>query len=315
MLLIFILGACSNSDNQDEQVEENYPDDSIKIIVPWDAGGDTDAVYRILAENLSEVLDQEVIIENIAGGSGVVGSQEALNENNDGYTLLAIHESLSMSELTGQADFGVNDFEPVALMTSTYKAVATNKDSSWDDMEDLVEDAKENPGEITFSASIGSISQLEPAMLQTASDIEFNIVGFDGTAERMKAIVGGDVDLGTVSVTAGKEYLEDDRMKLLGFGGEERNDQIPDVPTLKEQGIDIVSATNRGLAFPKDTPDEIVEKMSDALQEVSESEDFQEKIEDMGSEVNFIGDDEYTDYLVEEEKEIKESLIESDLMD
>src|SRR5699024_7383088 len=82
-------------------------------------------------------LDQEVIIENIAGGSGVVGSQEALNENNDGYTLLAIHESLSMSELTGQADFGVNDFEPVALMTSTYKAVATNKDSSWDDMEDL----------------------------------------------------------------------------------------------------------------------------------------------------------------------------------
>src|SRR5699024_9775747 len=209
MLLIFILGACSNSDNQDEQVEENYPDDSIKIIVTWDAGGDTDAVYRILAENLSEVLDQEVIIENIAGGSGVVGSQEALNENNDGYTLLAIHESLSMSELTGQADFGVNDFEPVALMTSTYKAVATNKDSSWDDMEDLVEDAKENPGEITFSASIGSISQLEPAMLQTASDIEFNIVGFDGTAERMKAIVGGDVDLGTVSVTAGKEYLED----------------------------------------------------------------------------------------------------------
>src|SRR5699024_2012170 len=227
----------------------------------------------------------------------------------------AIHESLSMSELTGQADFGVNDFEPVALMTSTYKAVATNKDSSWDDMEDLVEDAKQNPGEITFSASIGSISQLEPAMLQTASDIEFNIVGFDGTAERMKAIVGGDVDLGTVSVTAGKEYLEDDRMKLLGFGGEERNDQIPDVETLKEQDIDIVSATNRGLAFPKDTPDEITEKMSEALQEVAESDDFREQLEEMGSEVNFIGADEYGEYLDEEEKDIKKSLEESSLLD
>src|SRR5699024_10671884 len=314
--LIFMLAACgSSSDGQNAQDTEDYPNDSIKIIVPWDAGGDTDAVYRIVGEELSEVLDQNVIIENIAGGSGIIGSQEALTSKNDGYTMLAIHESLPMSDLMGQADFGIDDFQPIALMTSSSRAIATSVDSPWDDMEDLLDDEEDNPGDITFAASIGSITQLEPAMLQTAADVEFNIVGFDGTAERMKAVVGNDVDLATVSVTAGKEYLDDGRMKLLGFGGEERNEQIPDIETLKEQGIDVVSSTNRGLAFPKDTPEEIIEKMSEALQEVAEDSDFQKQIEDTGSEVNFIGSDQYADYLIKEEEDIEKSLINSDLID
>src|SRR5699024_9253551 len=287
ILLILILGACSNSDEQVEQQVDDYPEESIKLIVPWYAGGDTDIIFRLVADGLSEEMGEKVVIENIAGGSGVVGAQEFLSAENDGYTLLAVHDSVTLSQLTGQADFGFDDFEPISLLTSDYDTVATHPDSKWEDMEDLIEDAKENPGEITFAASVGSTTQLLPAMIQSAADVEFNIVGYDGTAERMKAIAGGDVDLGGVSVAAGKEYLEDDRMKLLGFAGDERSEQLPDTETLGEQGVEAEVATNRGIVAPQDTPDEIIEILSEALDEVVNDEEFEEKVSELGTDTNY----------------------------
>lgn len=310
LFCLFVIAACSSQ----EEEAENYPSRDIRLIVPWDAGGDTDAINRIIAEELEQELDTTVVVENIPGGSGVVGAQQALQENNDGYTLVAIHDSVAMSQLTGQADFGYFDFEPISLMTSTYQMVATNPNNPWDSMEDVVADANENPGEISYGASVGSTSQLEPALIQTAADIEFNIVGFDGTANRMQAIVANDIDLGSVSVPAGKDYLEDDRMKLLGYTGEERHEDMPDIPTLQEQGIDVVNATNRGIAVPKDTPEEIVSQLNEALENVANSESFQERIKSIGTDVNFLGTGEYIEFLENSEVEMQESLEQSGLL-
>ena len=314
LLLVAMLSACSNS-KDNSKAAANYPKKTIQLIVPWDAGGDTDAVNRIIAEELEDVLGQTVVVKNIPGGSGVIGAQEALNAKNDGYTLLGVHDSVAMSDLMGQADFGYFDFEPISLMTSTYNAIATNPDNPWDSMEDLAEDAKANPGEISYAASIGSISQLEPALIQTSADIEFNIVGFDGTAQRMKALVANDVALGSVSLTAGKDYMEDGRMKLLGYTGEERSDDLPDLPTLKEQGIDIVSAANRGIMAPKDTPDAIIKKLDGALEEVANRDTFKKKMDDLGTEVNYQNTANYREFLKENEKQMKESLESSNLID
>src|SRR5699024_7019885 len=224
LMAVLGLTACgADGQSEGDAQAENYPNKSIQIVVPWDAGGDTDAINRLIAQELENILDTYVVVKNVAGGSGVVGAQQVLNAKNDGYTLLSIHDSVAMSQLTGQSDFGYFDFEPISLMTSTYDAVATHPDSPWDSMKEVVEDAKENPGKISYAASIGSTSQLEPALIETAADIDFNIVGYDGTAKRMKAVVGNDVDLGGVSVIAGKDYLENDQMKLLGYTGEERS--------------------------------------------------------------------------------------------
>ncbi|MBP1948316.1 tripartite tricarboxylate transporter substrate binding protein [Virgibacillus litoralis] len=313
LIVIVALSACS-SDTSSEAQGSDYPSKSIQIIVPWDAGGDTDAVNRLIAKELETILDTEVVVKNIAGGSGVVGAQQALNADNDGYTLLSIHDSVAMSQLTGQSDFGYFDFEPISLMTSTYDAVATHPDSPWNSMEDVIQYAKENPGEISYAASIGSTSQLEPALIETAAGVDFNIVGYDGTAKRMKAVVGNDVDLGGVSVLAGKDYLEDDRMKLLGYTGGERSEVLPDLPTLKEQGIDVESATNRGLVAPKGTPEEIVEKLSNALKEVANSDSFKTKMDELGTDVNFKGTEEYVEFLEKNEADMKESLEKSGLL-
>lgn len=311
--LIVVLAGCSSQSSGGSSASA-YPKKTIKLIVPWSAGGDTDAIFRLVAAGLEKQLGQTVVVKNISGGGGTVGALKVLNADSDGYTLLAGHDSIAMSYLTGKTDFGYFDFEPVSLMTSTYDAIATNPASPWDSMKEVVKDAKANPGKITFGASIGSTSQLEPALIQAAADIKFNIVGYEGTAERMQAIVGDHLKLGGVSVVAGKEYLKADKMKLLGYMGPERSSVLPDVPTLKEQGIDVVSATNRGVYAPKGTSEEIIKKLSAALKKVANSDKFKSKMKKLGTDVNYKGYKEYNKYLKENKKDMEEALEKSGLL-
>ncbi|QUL78817.1 tripartite tricarboxylate transporter substrate binding protein [Brevibacterium sp. SMBL_HHYL_HB1] len=294
---------------------DSYPNKSIEMIVPWSAGGDTDAIFRMIGDGLKEELGADVVIKNVPGGGGSVGAQQAMAANNDGYTLLAGHDSIAISHISGETDFGYFDFEPISLMTSSYDYVATAADSSWDDMDDMIKDAKANPGEISYGASIGSTSQLEPALIQAVADVEFNIVGQKDTAERMQAVVGGHVDLGGVSVVAAKEYLDADKMKLLGYMAPERDDALPDVPTLKEQGIDAASATNRGLFAPEGTPEEIVDKVDDALAEVAEDQEFVDTLTDLGTDVNYKNTDEYETWLKDNQEEMQDAMEKAGMVD
>lgn len=307
VLLLFV-GACASPNSSGGAEGSDYPQKAIQLIVPWSAGGDTDAIFRLVGEGLTEELGQSVVIRNVAGGGGSVGAQQALNAENDGYTLLAGHDSIAISNLTGQTDFGYFDFEPVALMTSTYDFVATPADSPWNSMEEMVKDAETNPGKVTFGASIGSTSELEPALIQAATGVQFNIVGYQDTAARMQALAGSHVDLGGVSVVAGKEYLDAGKLKLLGYFGDERSDAVPDVPTLKEQGIDVSTATNRGVFAPKGTPDAIVEKLSTAMEKVASSEDFATTLRNLGTEVNYMGHKDYRSFLQKNTKEMESAM-------
>nr|WP_246231703.1 tripartite tricarboxylate transporter substrate binding protein [Sporosarcina jiandibaonis] len=268
----------------------------------------------MVGEELSKELGQKIVIQNISGASGIVGSQQALSAKPDGYTLLAVHDSIAMSEMTGQSDFGYDDFEPIAMITSTYDFIATSPENHWDSIEDLVQDAKQNPEKISYAASIGSTSQLEPVLLESVADIKLNIVGYDGTAERMKAVVANDVSLGSVSATAGKDYIADNRMKLLGYNGEERSNVLPDIPTLKEQGVDIVSGTNRGIVAPKGTPEEFIEKISYALEKIANNEDFIKRLEDLGTDVNFKNTKDYKEFIKSSTEEMKKLLETSGLL-
>lgn len=294
---------------------ESYPNKPIELIVPWSAGGDTDAIFRMIGEGLNEELGTNVVIKNVPGGGGSVGAQQAMAADSDGYTLLAGHDSIAISKISGGTDFGYFDFEPISLMTSSYDYVATGKDSPWDDMDDMIKDAKEKPGEISYGASIGSTSQLEPALIQVVANVEFNIVGQKDTAERMQAVVGGHVDLGGVSVVAAKEYLDADKMKLLGYMAPERDDALPDVPTLKEQGIDAESATNRGLFAPKGTSEEIIEKVDSALAKVAEDEEFVDTLTGLGTDVNYKSTSDYETWLNDNQKQMQDAMEKAGMVD
>jgi tripartite-type tricarboxylate transporter receptor subunit TctC len=302
-------GNQSEGNESTNDTATDWPSKPIKLIVPWGAGGDTDVISRLVNKYLEEELGTTIVVANIGGGGGSIGAQEVLNSESDGYTLLAGHDSIGLSNLMGKTDFSYFDFEPVVLVTTASQILATHVDNPWNNMQDLVDHLKENPGSISFGAALGSTSHTFPLGIQDVAGIEFNIVGYEGTAKRTQALLGNHVHLGATTVPAAKEYLKANQLKMLAIGSAERNPALPDLPTLKEQGIDFTSATNRGYFFPKGTPEEIVKKLSDALEKVAKNPEFIEAMESQGVEVNYKNTEDYIEWLKQGEDDLKEMLI------
>ena len=299
-ILALLLSACGSNSaggSGEGESESSYPEKTIKLIVPWAAGGDSDVIARITNKYLEEELGQKIIVTNIGGAGGAVGAQEALATEPDGYTLFAGHDSIAVSNLMGKTDFSYFEFEPVALMTTANQLIATHVDNEWESITDVVNELKENPESISFGATIGSTTHIVPLGIMDKSDVKFNIVSYEGTAERTQALLGNHLNLGSTTIPAAKEYLKAGQLKMLAIASAERNPALPDVPTLKEQGIDFVNATNRGYFFPKGTPKEIVKAMNDAMKKVAENPDYIKEMEDMGVNVNYMGTEDYTKYL------------------
>ncbi|MGP4079362.1 tripartite tricarboxylate transporter substrate binding protein [Pseudalkalibacillus sp. R45] len=300
MLLAFVFilsvatapAGCSSSGDS-----SNYPEKNIKLIVPWSAGGDTDVINRIAVKYLEKELDTKITIQNINGGSGSIGAEEAMKAEPDGYTILAGHDSIGISKLMGKTDFDYSSFEPVSLLTSAPQLIATHVDNPWDSMKDVVEQLKEDPESISFGASIGSTSHIVPLGIQDKADVKFKIVGYDGTAKRTQALLGQHLDFGATTIPAAKEYMKANQLKILGIATDERTPALPDVPTLKEQGIDFTNATNRGFFAPEGTPEEIVKTLSDAVKKVAENPKFVEEMEKMGVEVRYMDNEKYGKHL------------------
>src|SRR5512132_2642285 len=132
-----------------------YPDRPVKLIVPWAAGGDTDAIFRPFAPLLQKHLGSPVIIANIGGASGTVGAREAKTSPPDGYTIYAVHDYIHSTYYTGVADVNYWDFEPVCLIASTASVLTASPKTPWSDWKGLLADAKARPGQISVGATLG----------------------------------------------------------------------------------------------------------------------------------------------------------------
>src|SRR5699024_10528029 len=178
--------------------------------------------------------------------------------------------------------------------------------NDWENLDAVVAAAQDNPGQIKFGATAGTFSELLPIVIQDEKDIEVNIVMFDGSADRNTALLSGEADLGMISLSEAEQYLESGDITLISTLSGERITELPDVLTLSEQGVDFEHASARGLFAPKETPEEIIKKISDALGELAADEEFTERIATAGSTVEYIGYKEYTDSLDKAYKSIEE---------
>ena len=274
-----------------------YPTRPIVLIVPWAAGGDTDVLYRIVAEFAERELGQPVVVQNIPGGGGTVGAAEALRRPPDGYIWLAGHDSIALSYLTGVVDFSYFDFQPVALMTSTPEIWTARSGFPARDAREALELVRRNPGRYTFAATLGSTSHMFPLAMQVRGGLQFRLVSYEGTAERTQAAVGGHVDFIASNIASGKPYVDAGRLKFLAIATAERHPALPDVPTLKELGIDWEQAVNRGIYVPKGTDRAIVVQIAEALGRVARNPEFRARIDALGTQVNFLPLEQYEAFL------------------
>ena len=239
LCLVFLSGTMTFADE--------YPAKPIKLIVPWGAGGGTDALMRVIAHFAGKYLGQPMVVVNVPGVGGTMGARQGKDAKPDGYTLTATHESVISSRIVGVSDFDYSDFIPIANMTLTPAMVAARPNAPWNDMKDMIAAAKKSPATIKFGATLGSTSHFFPLDIANQAGIEFKIVGYEGTAKRQAALLGGFLDLGESNPAAGKKYFEAKKLKPLGIATEERHVLLPDVPTLKEQGVNVLFAVNRGV--------------------------------------------------------------------
>jgi tripartite-type tricarboxylate transporter receptor subunit TctC len=290
-----------------------FPERPIKMIVPWAAGGDTDNIFRPLAPELQKHLGQPVVIANVGGASGTVGAREARGAPPDGYTLYAVHDYIHLTFYAGVSDVKYSDFEPICMVSATPSVLTASAKTPWKSWQELLDDAKKRPGQITVGATLASTSHIFPALIEKAAGIKFKYVSYDGLAPRMNALLGGHVDLTDSNLTQ-KGKVDAGLLRFLAIASEKREPEIPDVPTLKELGLNVVYEVVRGLLVPKGTPEPVRAKLEEACAKATKEPGFAQAMKLQGTRVAFLGAKEYGQFLEKIDGENKAIMADLGLM-
>ena len=282
----------------------NFPDKRVTIVVPWNAGGGGDQVARALAPIVEEELGQTVTVTNITGGSGAVGFTEIHNADPDGYTIGIVGSSISTLKPVGSVPFNSSDFEPIIAVNYDPAAIIVKDDAPWQTVDELIEDAKANPGEILMGTSgTGGIWYLASLAFELKTGTEFNIIpDSGGAAPNMVKLLGGHVDVVAVGPNEAAAQLESGDARILALMGPERMEAFPDAPTMLEAGHDVEIISSRGFLAPKGTPREVIEILHDAFSVAVESEHYQEFIKNSVSNALNMDPDTYREFLAEDDQ-------------
>jgi len=273
-----------------------YPDRPVKLIVPWAAGGDTDNIFRPFTPALQKHLGGTVVIANVGGASGTVGAREAKNAPPDGYTLYAIHDYIHSTYYTGVSDVNYTDFEPICLISATPSILTASPKTKWSSWQELLNDAKARPGQITVGATLGSTSHFFPALIEKEAKIKLKYVSYEGLAPRMNAILGGHIDLTDSNLTQ-KGKVDAGQLKFLAIATEKRSPEIPNIPTLKELGVNVVYAVSRGIMVPKGTPADVLARLEAACAQATKEGAFVESMRKQGTDVRYLDRKAYAEFL------------------
>jgi tripartite-type tricarboxylate transporter receptor subunit TctC len=274
-----------------------YPDRPIKMIVPWAAGGDTDNIFRPFGQAFQKALGgTTVVIANIGGASGATGAREAKNSPPDGYTLYAVHDYIHSTYYTGISDVNYTDFEPICLVSATPSVLTASPKTKWTTLKELVDDAKARPGQISVGATLGSTSHFFPAIFEKEAGIKFKYVSYDGLAQRMNAILGGHNDLTDGNLTQ-KGKVDAGQLRFLAIGTEKRSPELPNVPTFKELGYNVVYSVSRGIMVPKGTPADINTRLEAACATATKDPAFAASMKVQGTDVRYLDRKAYAEFL------------------
>jgi len=272
------------------QAQSDWPNRPITLIVPFAAGGGVDASARFQATFLSQILGQSVVVENVGGAAGTIGSMRVAKASPDGYTMVMGNSGThvySQSIYKKKPYDTLTDFEPVALLTESPRILVARKDLPVNGLKDLVAYIQKNQKTMQYSsAGVGSGTHLPCALLNHRIGANVTMIPYKGENPALLDVVAGRADYMCATMQNGAVQAKQGGVKGIAVMAPRRSSAIPELATAGEQGVDGVDATVwNGLFFPKGTPKEIVDKMNAAVQKVLGREDVRKKLESMGLDV------------------------------
>ena len=282
--------ACTGNDLDDG----SYPRKPIKVIVPFDAGGGSDTFTRIIQEEVGKqhLLTQPMVVVNVPGAGGSIGSRRVKNARPDGYTILQLHEGLLTSKYSGNTNYGPEAFAPIAATGSMPHIIAVLQESEHHNLNDLLETASRSPDSLVFAVGLGAPSHFAALMLQEARPgAVFRYSQSGGGAKRFASLLGGHTDVTTFSIA---EYVEfkSGGIRALAILTPERHLDAPEIPTAIEQGIDVVSTNMHFWWAPKGTDPAKITVLANSLKSALDTDAVRAKLkQSLTDPIFLIGDE------------------------
>lgn len=268
--------------------ETKFPEKNIKIIVPFDAGGGVDICCRIIADAAGKDFfnGHSLVVENMPGGGAIVGQTNVANSKPDGYTMLAASAALVTNPIFNETTFETSDFRAIAMVCFDPQCLIVPKESPYNTLKEFVEAAKNKPLKMSTPGHTTS-PHLAGVQMEEELGVQFDYLHNDSANVQLQQIMGNHADCALLSAGEAAALVSDGSVKALGVMSDERVDSISDVPTFKESGYDMVIGSFRGLAVPKDTPQEVVEVLDKTFGTIMESEEFETKMAEANMPVTY----------------------------
>lgn len=289
----------------------DYPSSTIHLVVPWKAGGGTDSIGRGIAKALEEVSGQSVVVDNISGAGGIKGSLSVAKGKPDGYTVLMN----GTTDLTGVMTFqdvpvSLDDYKYIGGFFTSPTWIVAHKDRGYEDFQQLLDKAKAEPGSVTIGTGGPAGAQMIMASaIKGVTGIDFRIIPYSGGADLKKALIGNQVDAGILHAPVMLAEVKEGMIKVVGTGlplDGITYEPVRGVKTLKETGIPVEIGITRGMFVHKDTPDDVVAKLSELAEKAAKSDTFKKFGETFGFAPVWIPGPEFEKQIREELAEFKE---------
>ena len=270
------------------------PCGTAKLIVPWKAGGGTQVLFAIFEKTIAEAgVKPKLKLVMIPGQGGNKGAKEAKKAKADGCTLFAIHQSAFTSYFNGRVKFHYSAFDPVALLTDTPDILGAAGNAPWDNFADFKKGVLAAPNQINTGATFGSTSQFGWLLLEQKTGMKFKFVPFDGTRQRMTALLSGAITLGGLNVASGRKYIESGKLKAYAILADKRDPALPNLPTAKEQGVDLSFSLKRGVVAPKGTPKSAIDHWTSVFKTAAANPALLKQMKAKGTGIQWVGPADY----------------------
>lgn len=295
LAMLLTLAACSKQNADDPAVPSGdaayTPPKTVTMIVPYAAGGAVDLAARLFAKYAANYTETEIVINNVSGGGGTVGAAELLKYPADGTYLAAMNPSpgyVPTPDKPISFDF-MDDFDELAIVMQDQRVIAVPKDNGlYADFDEFMSYVKANPGAVTVGCSgTANDAYLTPYLLAQKAGVELTVVPYDGAADAKADLLGGHISAISVSYSEVLPMLQNDQVIVLCVAAEERYEKLPDVPTMKEKGYEVIFSTNRGYCAKAGTAPEVIAYWSDIFGKVCADEGYLAEAESMGFPIKY----------------------------
>jgi tripartite-type tricarboxylate transporter receptor subunit TctC len=281
----------------------DFPTKEVQILIPYAPGGATDLVFRALAASTSKYLGKAVVVVNKAGGAGAVGFTEAAQARPDGYTVVTAITPLTILPHQIKTAFTYKDFEPIINVVDDPAMFQVRADSPWKTLQEFLDYARKNPGMVTVGNSgAGGGVHLIALAFEKAAGVKFNHIPFAGGGPSVTALLGGHIHAVSVSPPEGIAHVKAGKLRIIALFSAKRMEAFPNVPTVREQGVNFVMSQWRGLAAPKGTPADVIKKLHDAFKQGMEDPAFVKNAADMTVQLAYLGPAEFGKMMAQDDE-------------